>query len=138
MDTLTATPPVALFALPEAEYARLNNRIKDLEEKNDGLYGALNMANDRAIKLIESYQKQVKEQTEKINRLEFALEHLKLFSAKFCDEQEGIWDSEESLASAEIAMDYLVAAKYLRDNYGRDDAGNIDRIQDWLGRPWEH
>ena len=137
MDTLTATPPVALFALPEAEYARLNNRIKDLEEKNDGLYGALNMANDRAIKLIESYQKQVNEQAEKINRLERAEEHLKLFSAKFCDEQEGIWDSTESQPSPQIASDYIETAKYLQEHYRRDN-NRIEEIQDWLGRPWEH
>ena len=136
MNTLTDTLPVT-FAMSEEKYNELTSRIKYLEDKNDGLNDYLHKANSRTIDLAIVYQKQIKEQAEKIAKLEKELEYTKLFSAKFCDEQEGIWDSTESQPSPQIASDYIETAKYLQEHYRRDN-NRIEEIQDWLGRPWEH
>lgn len=51
--------------------------------------------------------------------------------SKFLDEFEGHWDSDEQCASPEIAQDYIDAAKFMADNFGRIN-NRIRDVQKWL------
>lgn len=70
---------------------------------------------------VESLKKQLRDLKVEIERANAREETLKCFSAKFCDEQEGIFRTTGSLASIEIARDYTVCARYLDIHYGRKE-----------------
>ena len=59
-------------------------------------------------------------------KLDTATKHL----CKFLDEFEGKWDSNEDCDSPEIALDYLDAAKFMLNHFGRVH-NRIDAIQAW-------
>ena len=50
---------------------------------------------------------------------------------KLCDEREAEWDSDERFASEEFAYDYLEAAKFLMNHYGRMN-NRIRQVEEWL------
>lgn len=61
--------------------------------------------------------------------------HLKMATlafhlSKFLDEFEGKWDSDEQCDSPEIAIDYLDAAIFMRNFFGRVN-NRIDEVQVW-------
>src|SRR5690606_15870758 len=51
--------------------------------------------------------------------------------SKFLDEFEGAWDSDETCASPEIAQDYIDAAKYMMNHFGRIN-NRIRDVEEWL------
>lgn len=59
-------------------------------------------------------------------KLDTACKHL----CKFLDEFEGRWDSDEQCDSPEIALDYLDAARFMLNHFGRVH-NRIDDIQKW-------
>lgn len=59
-------------------------------------------------------------------KLDTATKHL----CKFLDEFEGNWDSNEDCDSPEIALDYLDAAKFMLNHFGRVH-NRIDAVQEW-------
>lgn len=52
-------------------------------------------------------------------------------------EFEAKWDNDETCDSPEIAMDYIVQATYMRDNFGRKE-NRIDEVKKWVDDylPW--
>lgn len=56
---------------------------------------------------------------------------LALHLENFLDEFEGAWDNDEQCASPEIAQEYIDAAKYMADNFGRIN-NRIRAIEEWL------
>ena len=83
--------------------------------------------------LIESLKNDLKDLKAEISALQTREETLKCFSAKFCDEMEGIFMSTGELASREIAIDYTVCARYLELHYGRVNHYAYE-VQEWLDR----
>ena len=59
-------------------------------------------------------------------KLDTATKHL----CKFLDEFEGKWDSNEDCDSPEIALDYLDAARFMLNHFGRVH-NRIDAVQEW-------
>lgn len=59
-------------------------------------------------------------------KLDTAVKHL----AKFLDEFEGKWDSDEQCASPEIAQDYIDAAKFMANYFGRVN-NRIRHVEEW-------
>lgn len=51
--------------------------------------------------------------------------------AKFLDEFEGKWDSDEGCESEEIAFDYIDAAKWMANNFDRK-GDRIKAVEEWL------
>lgn len=85
----------------------------------------------RRIAQLEKAMESVEALIAENSRLSAMNESLKCFTAKFCDEQEGIFATNGELASPEIANDYLVAASYLRIHFGRT-VNYVDAVNDWL------
>lgn len=48
------------------------------------------------------------------------------------DEIEASFDNDEKFQSPEAAQDYLDSAKWMADNFSRNDHRRIDRVQYWL------
>ena len=53
------------------------------------------------------------------------------FLSKFLDEFEGAFDVTDHCESIEIAEDYLQAAEFMHDHYGRG-VGRIREVQEWI------
>lgn len=51
--------------------------------------------------------------------------------AKLCDEREAEWDSDERFASEEFAYDYIEAARFLANHFGRTN-NRISKVQEWI------
>lgn len=87
--------------------------------------------------VIESLRKELRDLKQgvqaEIEKLQTREETLKCFSAKFCDEMEGIFLSTGELASREIAIDYTVCARYLELHYGRVNHYAYE-VQEWLDK----
>lgn len=64
------------------------------------------------------------------NRTAYKLNTVVRFLNTFLSEFEGAWDNDEECASPEIAKDYLEAAKFMRDTFGRT-GDRIDAIKSW-------
>jgi len=103
MNTLEATPPVT-FAISEEEYNR--------------------MVNKKGSVLLEAEQQAHKKTALKLNTV---VKHL----SNFLDEFEAEFDNNKKCASEKIAMDYLDAAEYMRDNFGRKH-NRIRDIEEWV------
>lgn len=51
--------------------------------------------------------------------------------AKLCDEREAEWDSDERFASEEFAYDYIEAARFLANHFGRTN-NRIRQAEEWI------
>lgn len=51
--------------------------------------------------------------------------------AKLCDEREAEWDSDERFASEEFAYDYVEAARFLANHFGRTN-NRIRQVEEWI------
>lgn len=81
---------------------------------------------------LEQLRKVNRQMSHRIVGLESKVSHLEIFLKKFLDEFEAQFDSDERCASDEIAVDYIVAARWMKENCGRDDGKRIEYVQDWI------
>lgn len=99
--------------------------LQDQREKDkaiDLLSQSTSLALENSIKYENCKQENI--------RLNARLETSNRFLSKFLEEFESEWDNDEQCASPEIADDYIRAAKWMADYFGRRH-NRIDAVTAW-------
>lgn len=90
-------------------------------------YERLTAAVEKNIELM----KQNAQKDNELHKMSMKTNTLAMHLSKFLDEFEGAWDCDERCASPEIAQDYIDAAKYMMNHFGRIE-NRIRAVEDWV------
>lgn len=132
METNTQSPELHRIdkAVITEDAGRFLRLIRDKEELLDALTEAntdCKLLRERQIQIDKDNLKKSIEFEATKKSLDIVARHLE----KFLDEFDGAFYANDRCASCEIAQDYIDAAKYMADNFGRIN-NYIRQVEEWL------